>query len=425
MTITLPRRLALAAWLCAGLAQAADAPPDRWVGTWAAAPQPPFPGPLARYDGRTLRLVVRTSLGGERVRVRLSNLYGRTPLHVDAAHVARRRQGDAIEPASDRALRFGGRAGVVIGPGETVTSDPVDLPVPALADLAVSLHASGRAEGGTLHVLAQQTGYVSAAGRDATGAAALPRARQIDNWPFLAGVDVEAAPGAWSIVAFGDSWIDGDGSTPDANTRWTNALAERLLRAGGACANVAVVNEGLIGNRLLFDSPAHHAPQAPDFGRALGESGLARFDRDVLGQPGVRAVVVHLGSNDIGFDGGVAPAGEAVSAQALTAGWRALVERAHRAGLRAIGTTLTPAGGVTELPGYDTPAKEALRQEVNAWIRDGGAFDAVIDLDAAVRDPAHPERLLARFASADHLHPNDAGYRAAAEAVPLSICEAR
>ena len=422
----IPRRwLAVAALLSvlAGASDAVEAPSEGWLGTWTAAPQPAFPGPLQRYDDRTLRLVVHTSVGGERVRIRLSNAYGRAPLHIAAAHVALRRRGAGIDAASDRALSFEGRPGVVIAPGDTVASDPVALAVPALSDLAVSLLATGRAEAGTVHALAQQTSYVSRARGDATGATRLRSARSIDSWPFLAGVDVEAGPGGAAIVAFGDSWIDGDGSTPDANARWTDALAVRLQRAGGACARVAILNEGLIGNRLLHDSPVRHARGAPDFGRALGESGLARFDRDVLRQPGVRAVIVHLGSNDIGFDGGVAPADEAVSAQRLIAGWRELVARAHRAGLRAIGSTLTPVEGVTLLPGYDTPAKEALRQRVNAWIRDGGEFDAVIDFDRIVRDPGHPARLLKAFASADHLHPDDAGYAAVAQAVPLTICE--
>ena len=383
----IPRRwLAVAALLSvlAGAADAVEAPSEGWLGTWTAAPQPAFPGPLQRYDDRTLRLVVHTSVGGERVRIRLSNAYGRAPLHIAAAHVALRRRGAGIDAASDRALSFEGRPGVVIAPGDTVASDPVALAVPALSDLAVSLLATGRAEAGTVHALAQQTSYVSRARGDATGATRLRSARSIDSWPFLAGVDVEAGPGGAAIVAFGDSWIDGDGSTPDANARWTDALAVRLQRAGGACARVAILNEGLIGNRLLHDSPVRHARGAPDFGRALGESGLARFDRDVLRQPGVRA---------------------------------------HRAGLRAIGSTLTPVEGVTLLPGYDTPAKEALRQRVNAWIRDGGEFDAVIDFDRIVRDPGHPARLLKAFASADHLHPDDAGYAAVAQAVPLTICE--
>ena len=422
----LERWLVIAALLScalAGSAGAADVSSDHWIGTWATAPQPAFPGPLQRYGDRTLRLVVHTSIGGERVRIRLSNAYGRMPLHIAAAHVALRRRGAAIDAASDRALTFGGRSGIVIAPGDTVTSDPATLTLPALSDLAVSLLATGHAEAGTVHALAQQTSYVSKAHGDATRATNLPQAKAIDSWPFLTGVDVEAAQGGAAIVAFGDSWIDGDGSTPDANARWTDALAARLQRAGGACARVAVLNEGLIGNRLLHDSPVQHAPKAPEFGRALGESGLARFERDVLQQPGVRAVIVHLGTNDIGFDGGVAPAGEAVSAQALVAGWRELVARAHRAGLRAIGSTLTPVEGVTLLPGYDTPAKEALRQQVNAWIRDGGEFDAVVDFDRIVRDPARPARLLEALASDDHLHPGDAGYAAVADAVPLSICE--
>lgn len=395
---------------------------DRWIGTWTAAPQAPFPGPVARYDDHTLRLIVRTSLGGERVRIRLSNTYGAVPLHIAAAHVALRRRGAEIDPASDRALSFGGRPAIDIAPGETVTSDAVDLRVPAASDLAVSLHASGRAEASTSHLLAQQTSYVSRALGNTTGATHLPQAKAIGSWPFLTGVDVVPPQGGAAIVVFGDSWVDGDGSTPDANARWPNALARRLQQAGGACARVAVLNEGLIGNRLLHDSPTHPPPNAPDFGRALGESGLARFDRDVLEQPGARAVIVHLGTNDIGFGAGAAPADESVSAQALITGFRELIARAHRAGILAIGSTLTPVEGVTALPHYDTPDKEALRQAVNAWIRTSGSFDAVLDLDRIVRDARHPARLSAPLASPDHLHANDAGYAAAASEMPLSIC---
>ena len=414
--------VACAALLLAGPLPARAQADGHWVGTWATAAQPAFPGPKAHYAGRTLRLVVHVSIGGDRLRIRLSNTYGKTPLRMDAAHVARRSQGADIDPASDRALSFGGRPDVVIAPGASVTSDPVALDVPALSDLAVSLHSAAPLAADTTHALAQQTSYVTRAAVDATGAARFPPARTIDDWPLLTGVEVDAGDGAAAIVAFGDSWIDGDGSTPGANARLTDALAARLQRAGGGCARIAVLNEGLIGNRLLRDSPAHHPPKAPDFGRALGESGLARFDRDVLGQAGAKAVIIHLGTNDLGLAGGVAPAGDLPTVDALAAGYRELVARAHRAGLRAIGTTLTPVEGVVVLPGYDTPPKEALRQGINAWIRTAGAFDAVIDFDLLVRDPAHPARLLARLASADHLHPNDAGHAAVAEAVPLDFC---
>ena len=413
--------LACAALLLAGQAPARAQAAGHWVGTWAAAPQPAFPGPQERYTGRTLRLVVHASIGGWRWRIRLSNTYGKTPLRIAGAHLARRRHGADIDPGSDRPLTFGGHREVVIAPGATVASDPVQLAVPPLSDLAVSLHARDTLVADTTHALAQQTSYVTRAPVDALAATRFPRAKEIGDWPFLTGVEVDAAD-ASAIVAFGDSWIDGDGSTPDANARWTDALAARLQRAGGACARVAVLNEGLIGNRLLHGSPEHVMAKAPDFGRALGESGLTRFDRDVLQQAGAQAVVIHLGTNDLGLAGGVAPASELPSLEAFVAGYRELVERAHRAGLRAIGTTLTPVEGVTALPGYDMPDKEALRQRVNEWIRTSGTFDAVVDVDQVVRDPAHPARLLASLAAPDHLHPTDAGYAAVADAVPLDFC---
>jgi lysophospholipase L1-like esterase len=423
---TFPRvaGLACAALLLAGQVPARAQAAEHWVGSWAAAPQPAFPGPQERYTGRTLRLVVHASIGGERWRIRLSNTYGKTPLRIAGAHLARRRHGADIDPDSDRPLTFGGHPGVVIAPGATVTSDPVQLTMLPLSDLAVSLHARGTLVADTTHSLAQQTSYVTRVPVDALAAAHFPRAKEIGDWPFLTGVEVDAADAAdaSAIVAFGDSWIDGDGSTPDANARWTDALAARLQRAGGACARVAVLNEGLIGNRLLHGSPEHVMTKAPDFGRALGESGLARFDRDVLQQAGAKVVVIHLGTNDLGLAGGVAPASELPSLEAFVAAYRELVERAHRAGLRAIGTTLTPVEGVTALPGYDTPDKEALRQRVNEWIRNSGTFDAVVDVDQVVRDPAHPARLLASLAAPDHLHPTDAGYAAVADAVPLAFC---
>ena len=420
---TLPRAagLACAALLLAGQVPARAQAAGHWVGTWAAAPQPAFPGPQERYTGRTLRLVVHASIGGERWRIRLSNTYGKTPLRIAGAHLARRRHGADIDPGSDRPLTFAGHPGVVIAPGATVTSDPVQLAVPPLSDLAVSLHARGTLVADTTHALAQQTSYVTRAPVDALAAVRFPRAKEIGDWPVLTGVEVDAAD-ASAIVAFGDSWIDGDGSTPDANARWIDALAARLQRAGGACARVAVLNEGLIGNRLLHGSPEHAMTKAPDFGRALGESGLVRFDRDVLQQAGAKAVVIHLGTNDLGLAGGVAPASELPSLEAFVAGYRELVERAHRAGLRAIGSTLTPVEGVTALPGYDTPDKEALRQRVNEWIRTSGTFDAVVDVDRVVRDPAHPARLLASLAAPDHLHPTDAGYAAVADAMALDFC---
>ena len=420
-TIRRATGLACTALLLAGQAPVRAKAAEHWVGSWAAAPQPAFPGPQERYADRTLRLVVHASIGGARWRIRLSNTYGKTPLRIAGAHLARRRRGADIDPDSDRPLTFGGHPDVVIAPGAAVTSDPVQLAVPPLSDLAISLRARGTLVADTTHALAQQTSYVTRAPVDALAAVHFPRAKEIGDWPFLTGVDVDAAD-ASSIVAFGDSWIDGDGSTPDANARWTDALAARLQRAGGACARVAVLNEGLIGNRLLHGSPEHVMPKAPDFGRALGESGLARFDRDVLQQAGAKAVIIHLGTNDLGLAGGVAPASELPSLEAFAAGYGELVARAHRAGLRAIGTTLTPVEGVTALPGYDTPGKEALRQRVNEWIRTSGAFDAVIDVDQVVRDPAHPARLLASLASPDHLHPTDAGYAAVAGATPLDFC---
>ena len=384
-----------------------------WVSTWTAAPQPPMPGALGHYDAQSLRLIVHVSASGLQARIRLSNLYGNTPLTIGAAHIALRTRGADIDPASDRALTFGGRTSTVVPAHATALSDPVRLAIPALADVAVSLYLPKAVDATTVHVLAQQTSFVSTVG-DVTAATHFPIARRTSMWPLLTGVDVLPSSATFAVVAFGDSMVDGDGSTVDANQRWPDALAARLQDAG---QNVAVLNAGLIGNRLLHGSPV----QSP-FGAALGEAGLARLDRDALDQPGVKVVIVRIGNNDLGFMQVLAPPSESVDANDLIAGYRRLIVMAHQHGLGIIGTTLPPFENAA-IPGYFTPAKDAMRQQVNAWIRGGGAFDAVLDFDRILRDPSHPARLLPAYDSGDHLHPNDAGYRAVAMALPLSTLD--
>jgi lysophospholipase L1-like esterase len=409
------------------IASGADASPDRnpWIGTWAAAPQPFLPGGLQTFRNQTLRLIVHTSAGGTKARIRISNTYGDRPLLIGGAHVARRAAAAAIDPASDRTLLFHGHSTTTVPARTMVVSDPVELDVPPLSDLAISLFLPDTAAATTTHILARQTSYVSPDGGDFTGTVSFPVAKAIGSWPFLSGVDVEASPRGQAIVAFGSSLTDGDGSTKDANRRWPDVLAERLQKDVGGQAEVGVLNEGIIGNRLLKDSP-----QQPElgFGGALGEAGLARFERDVLAQAGVKYVIVGVGINDIVFPGSLTPLTESVSAESIISGYRELVARAHERGIRVIGTTNPPfenaflilaetAPPVT----FYTPEKEAVRQKVNAWIRSSANFDAVVDLDEVLRDPSRPTRLLPTYDSGDHLHPNDAGCIAEAGAIPLAL----
>ena len=394
-----PLLLVLAA--CAAPSTQAPRPQaPRWLATWTASPYDAGPRPprdsvdrVPKLFDQTLRLVVRTSIGGERVRIRLSNEYGDRPLVIDAAHIAVRDSGTAIVPATDRALTFGGRSAVRMLPGAVVLSDPVALSVPALGDLAVSLHLADSARLSTRHPLALQTSYVGHG--NVAGAQRFAPDTALEIWPYLVGVDVVNPSVAGVIVAIGNSITDGARSTRDANTRWPNVLAARMLRDA---APRAVVNAGISGGRVLT--------------YGAGPSALARFERDVLATPGLTHVILLEGINDIGRS-----AVDGVTADDIIFGYRQLIARAHERGVRIFGATLTPAGPRTSF----TPALEAKRAAVNAFIRTSGEFDGVIDFDAATRDPANPLQFLPAYDSGDHLHPGDAGYRAMGEAVDVRL----
>ena len=325
------------------------------------------------FNNQTLRQIVYTSVGGERVRVRLST-FGANGLVIGAAHLALRDVGAAIVPGSDRTLTFSGQPSITIPPGALVVSDPVDLDVPALGDLAVSIFVPGSTGPATWHFVALQTSYVSPPG-DFTASPVMPIDSTTLAWFWLAGVEVMASKQTGAIVTFGDSITDGPGSTPDTNNRWPDHLTRRLLSQPGN-HKMGVLNEGITGNRLLHD--------------VLGPNGLARFDRDVLTQTGVTHVIVLLGNNDI-TTGEVFPA-DFVTADQIIEGHRQLIRRAHARGLKIYGGTLTPFEGFTffgfTFSPTSSPETEAKRQAVNEWIRSSGEYDAVIDFDALVRDPS-------------------------------------
>lgn len=369
-----------------------------WVGTWATSPQQ---GGARWFVDQTVRQVVRLSIGGDTLRVRFSNEYGDKPLVIGAARVALSAGDGTIRPGTSRVLTFGGAYSVTVPPNAPVVSDPVVLHAPPLADLAVSLFLPDSTASTGVHEVAVATTYISTAG-DHTGDETFPTDTTTVHWYFLTGVSVTAPSDAGAVVTLGNSITDGTHSTVDANARWPNILAERLL-SRRRTAHVAVLDEGISGNRLLHD--------------IAGPNALARFDRDVLAQPGVRWVVVLLGINDIGFNALERFVTQGVSAQQIIQAQRQLIARAHEAGLKIYGATLTPFEGAV----YATPEGEAKREAVNRWIRTSGAYDGIIDFDAAVRDPAHPQHMRAAYDSGDHLHPNDAGYKAMGEAVDLAL----
>ena len=414
--------LSLSLCLSAAQERIASQSKEHWVTTWATAqslapvapiggrppraePRPAPPSPIGvipeTFKNQTLRMIVRTSIAGRRVRVQLSNALGNPAVTIGAAHIALDLKGSAISPASDRTLTFGGRASFSIPPGALVVSDPVELDVPKLADLAVSLYLPDDTGRPTVHPLGLHTTYIAEG--DATRDAALKPADTTTAYFWLSSVDVLAPAGAAAIVAFGDSITDGFATTINKDEAWPALLAKRFAFANPG-AMLGVVNLGISGNRVLRDG--------------AGANALARFDRDVLSRAGVRWMTLLEGINDITFSAlpGMQPT-EAVTAEDLIWGYRQILGRAHLHGIQVAGATLMPVEGVATY----TEKGEAIRQAVNRWIRTGGEFDAVIDFDALVRDPANPKRLRPEFDSGDHVHPNDAGNEAMADAVDLSV----
>lgn len=360
-----------------------------------------------RLDDVTLREVVYTSAGAQTVRLRLSNAYNHESVTLGSVHVALQKTAAEIVAGTDRAATFGGRSSVTIPPDALVISDPIQLNVPALANVAVSLYVPKPVLAGGIHYSSQQTTFIGSG--DQTAATAFQPSQRIASWVFVNGLEAAAAAKtAGTIVAFGDSITDGAASTVDANHRWPNFLAARLSPKR---KDLGILDEGIGGNRILHD---------PISEVRFGVNALARFDRDVLAQPGVRYVIVLEGINDIGHPGQSAPPSEAVSAEDLIAAYKQMIDRAHDKGIKIFGCTLTPFEG-TRSHGYFTPEKERTRKAVNEWIRSSHAFDGVIDFDKAVQDPAAPDRILAAYDSGDHLHPGDAGYKAMADAIDLQL----
>ncbi len=394
----------------APVAANAGSGPANWVASWGASQQIPEPAnalPPEDLRDATVRQIVHLSVGGTALRVHVSNAFGTEALRFSTVHVARpvSPAGSAIDPASDRELTFAGSPAVTVPPGAEMVSDPLEIPVEPLSDVAVTFHLDAAPVRETGHPGSRATTYLVHG--DKVSAATLDGAKTVDHWYQLSGIDVESGPGAAAVVVLGDSITDGHGATTNGNDRWTDVLARRL-QGLSETRNVGVSNQGIGGNHLLTDG--------------LGPNALARLDRDVLAPAAARWVIVFEGVNDLGGlarDGEVPAADHAAMVARIEAAYQQIAARAHAHGLRVYGATITPyVGSNFYHPG---PLSEADRQAVNAWIRAAGHFDAVIDFDAVVRDPLKPDQLLPALDCGDHLHPSPAGYKAMGEAVPLSL----
>ena len=372
-----------------------------WVGTWAASPlldgrakmaQDAFPA-----SGATLREVVHVSMGGEMVRVRFSNLYGNGPLVIGAVEIAQALKGGAIAAGSGKALTFHGQPSVSIPAGALAVSDPAPFPLAPLSDLTVSFYLPTPSGPVTQHQLGNATSYQAAG--NVVGSATLEAPKTLTSWDYLNGVDILASGDAGAVVTIGDSITDGARSTIDTNQRWPDELARRL-QADPKYRNLSVLNEGISGNKILLDG--------------AGPSALARFDRDVIAQSGVKYLLILEGINDIGR---LKTVPDGTTAAELIFALDQMVARAHAHGIAVIGCTLTPYHGA----GYYTDAGEAIRKAVNQWIRTGGVVDGFVDLEAAVNDPEHPDTFLPANDPGDHLHPNDGGYKKMGDAIDLKL----
>lgn len=396
---------------------------SNWVATWGTAPAllvegpPPWetdaagtgpgsaptdivPAYPKMLDDQTIRMIVRTSIGGERIRLQFSNAQGAEPVRMGSVHVAMADQDSSIQPDSDRTVTFGGSTSVTLYPGALVISDPVDLSVPALTELAVSLYLPERSDARTVHELALNTTWVGDGNQ--TDATEFSDSESNRTYFWLTGMEVDAEPEAGLIVAFGDSITDGFTTTPDAHLAWPAILAERL-QDNESTDHLGIINVGISGNRVL------------NF--ITGSSALTRFDRDVLARSGVRWIILLEGINDINFTaipGG--PVGSDITAENIIEGLSQLVDRAHAHGFKVMGATLTPMGGLW----LHNESTEGMRQTVNDWIRNSGKYDALVDFDAVTRDPGNPQHLNPAHNSGDNIHPNDEGNVAMANAINIA-----
>lgn len=391
IALSVPVSATAAAAGSAAAVRTADQVQWRLVGTWTTATMPL----RTTIEAQTIRMVVRTSIGGSGLRIRLSNVFGSRPVRFDSVYVGLREEGARIVPGTNRRLTFRGRPAVRVAPGRAVWSDPLPGPVADRTELLVSVHTPDRIRQVTGHQRAYQVNYLSVPGDYSDDETPDAYVIERTSWYFLDRVAVTSGASAGAVVAFGDSLTDGAGMLPDVNRRWTDYLFDRLTLLRRT-PRLSVLNAGISGNRLLRPG--------------VGPSALSRFRRDVLSQPGVRTVVIMEGINDIAR-------GTNPSAEHLIAAYRRLIRQARAADVRVVGGTLTPFRG---WPKY-TPAKERVRQEVNRWIRTSGEFDAVADFDRALRDPARPRRLLAHYDSGDHLHMSDAGRKRMAAVVRSAL----